>query len=107
MWASLLGTVKGVFEDDCHGIATQIAYHWIYALFPGIFVMVGLLTALGGDPDPRVQRIGDVQFLGPFDAYGRLVRLEWDKPPFLSDQLAQLVQRLGSVVFKAPGRPRP
>lgn len=57
--------------------------------------------------DPRVQRIGDVQFLGPFDAYGRLVRLEWDKPPFLSDQLAQLVQRLGSVVLKAPGRPRP
>jgi membrane protein len=50
MWASLLGTVKGVFEDDCHGIATQIAYHWIYALFPGIFVMVGLLTALGANP---------------------------------------------------------
>lgn len=50
MWASLLGTVKGVFEDDCHGIATQIAYHWIYALFPGIFVMVGLVTMLGANP---------------------------------------------------------
>ena len=51
LWTSLLGTVKGVFEDDCHGIATQIAYHWIYALFPGLFVMVGLVTALGANPN--------------------------------------------------------
>ena len=50
LWTSLLGMVKGIFEDDCHGIATQIAYHWIYALFPGIFVMVGLVTALGANP---------------------------------------------------------
>jgi len=51
LWTSLLGTVKGVFEDDCHGIATQIAYHWIYALFPGLFVMVALVTALGANPN--------------------------------------------------------
>jgi membrane protein len=51
LWTSLLGTVKGVFEDDCHGIATQIAYHWIYALFPGLFVMVGLVTAIGANPN--------------------------------------------------------
>ena len=50
LWTSLVGTVKGIFEDDCHGIATQIAYHWIYALFPGLFVMIGLLTALGANP---------------------------------------------------------
>jgi len=49
IWGSLVGTLKGVFEDDCHGIATQIAYHWIYALFPGIFVLVGLFTALGAN----------------------------------------------------------
>ncbi len=51
VWTSLLGTVKGIFEDDCHGIATQIAYHWIYALFPGLFVMVALVTAVGANPN--------------------------------------------------------
>ena len=51
VWTSLLGTIKGVFEDDCHGIATQIAYHWIYALFPGLFVMVALVTAVGANPN--------------------------------------------------------
>lgn len=50
VWRSLVGTVKGIFEDDCHGIATQIAYHWIYALFPGLFVLIGLVTALGANP---------------------------------------------------------
>jgi membrane protein len=50
LWSSLLGTVKGIFEDDCHGIATQIAYHWIYALFPAVFVLLGLVTALGANP---------------------------------------------------------
>jgi len=50
VWTSLVGTVKGIFEDDCHGVATQIAYHWIYALFPGLFVLVGVLTALGANP---------------------------------------------------------
>ncbi len=50
IWKSLAGTVKGFFEHDCHGLATQIAYHWIYALFPGMLVLVGLLTALGANP---------------------------------------------------------
>lgn len=53
--------------------------------------------------DPQVQRIGDVQFLGPFDAYGRLVRLAWDQPAGLSDHIGQLVQRLGKVVGRPVG----
>lgn len=53
--------------------------------------------------EPAVQRIGDVQFLGPFDEFGRLVRLKWDQPGPLSDQIGQLVQRLGRVVGKPPG----
>lgn len=55
--------------------------------------------------DPQVQRIGDVQFLGPFDEYGRLMRLAWDRPGPLSDQLGQLVQRLGKVVGRPVGTP--
>jgi membrane protein len=50
IWRTFVGTLKGVVEDDCHGLATQIAYHWIYALFPGLFVVIGLLTALGANP---------------------------------------------------------
>jgi membrane protein len=50
LWSSVIGTVKGIFQDDCHGIATQIAYHWIYALFPGLFVMVAVVTTLGANP---------------------------------------------------------
>ena len=50
VWKSFVGTLKGVIEDDCHGLATQIAYHWIYALFPGLFVIIGLLIALGANP---------------------------------------------------------
>ena len=51
LWKSLVGTMKGIVEDDCHGLATQIAYHWIYALFPGLFVMVALVTAVGSNPN--------------------------------------------------------
>lgn len=47
---SLLGTVRGVFEHDCHGVATQIAYHWIFALFPALFVLVGVVSMLGANP---------------------------------------------------------
>jgi membrane protein len=47
---SLVGTVRGVFEHDCHGLATQIAYHWIFALFPGLFVLVGVVSMLGANP---------------------------------------------------------
>lgn len=51
LWKSIVGTTRGCIEHDCHGLATQIAYHWIYALFPGVFVLVGLLTALGANPN--------------------------------------------------------
>lgn len=54
--------------------------------------------------DPQVQRIGDVQFLGPFDGFGCLVRLDWDRPAQLGDQIGQLVQRLGRVVGRPPVR---
>jgi len=47
---ALGGTLRGAIKDDCHGLATQIAYHWIYALFPGLFVLVGLLSVLGAHP---------------------------------------------------------
>lgn len=48
--------------------------------------------------DPIIEKVGDVQFLGPFDTSLRLVRLEWDNEAKLSDQLAQLVARLERVI---------
>lgn len=41
-----------------------------------------------------VNAVGDLQFLGPFDAQHRLVRLEWDNAAKLSDQMAVLADRL-------------
>jgi hypothetical protein len=49
---------------------------------------------------PIVDRIGDVQFLGPFDDRLQLVRLAWDRPAMLGDQVAQLISRLERVIKK-------
>jgi hypothetical protein len=50
----------------------------------------GVLTS----EDPKVGRVSDVHFLGPFDENVRLVRLEWNDVGKLSDQMAQLIDRL-------------
>lgn len=44
--------------------------------------------------DPQLHRVGDLHFLGPFDDNTRLVRLDWDNKGRLSDQFAQLLNRL-------------
>jgi hypothetical protein len=49
---------------------------------------------------PAIQKIGDVQFLGPFDRQLRLVRLAWDDPGPFTDQIAQLVKRVGEVIHR-------
>ena len=55
--------------------------------------------ATGVAPEQRlIQRVGDVQFLGPFNDQLQLVRLDWERPAALSDQLAQLVKRLSGVI---------
>ncbi len=48
--------------------------------------------------NPLIQKIGDVQFLGPFNEARQLVRLQWENEAKLGDQIAQLVRRLGRVV---------
>jgi hypothetical protein len=47
---------------------------------------------------PVIDKIGDVQFLGPFDEQLRLVRLKWEQPGVLVDQIGQLVKRVERVV---------
>jgi hypothetical protein len=47
---------------------------------------------------PVINRIGDVQFLGPFNDSRQLVRLKWENEATLGDQIAQLVKRLERVV---------
>lgn len=46
------------------------------------------------DADARIQRIGDIHFLGPFNAAKQLVRLEWENPAVLRDQIRQLIDHL-------------
>ena len=41
-----------------------------------------------------MRRVGDLHFLGPFNDNTQLVRLDWDNKGNLSDQFAQLLNRL-------------
>jgi hypothetical protein len=47
---------------------------------------------------PVIDKIGDVQFLGPFNNSMQLVRLQWENEARLGDQIAQLIQRLERVI---------
>lgn len=49
---------------------------------------------------PVIQKIGDVNFLGPFDGQMRLVRMDWEHAGIFSDQIGQLVKRLERVITK-------
>ena len=46
----------------------------------------GILTS----DDPKLRRVGDIHFLGPFDRNFRLVRLDWENVATLTDQLGDL-----------------
>ena len=58
------------------------------------FVNRELGKAVPGKAVPQLEKVGDLQFLGPFDAYARLVRLPPESDPLLGDALHQLVMRL-------------
>lgn len=46
----------------------------------------------------RIQRIGQINFLGPHDAAGKLVRLKLEDSVLLDDQLADLVGKIKTVL---------
>jgi hypothetical protein len=48
--------------------------------------------------DPLIARLSDIVFLGPFNAQRQLVRLEYEHPAVLDDQLADLIARLERVI---------
>jgi hypothetical protein len=50
--------------------------------------------------DAVIRKIGDVQFLGPFNEQWQLVRLKWEEPAALGDQIAQLIRRLQPLIEK-------
>lgn len=49
---------------------------------------------------PRVRRVGDIHFLGPYNSAGQLVRLEWENPAVLRDQIKQLIDRFERTLPK-------
>ncbi len=53
------------------------------------------------DPDSKIRAVGDLHFLGPYDGNNQLVRLAWENPAALSDQIAQLLNRLERVLPSA------
>jgi len=50
--------------------------------------------------DPLIKNLGNVIFLGPFNNVGQLVRLEWEHPWALGDQVSELVKSLGRIMNK-------
>jgi hypothetical protein len=50
--------------------------------------------------DSVIDKIGDVQFLGPFNDQLQLVRIVWENPAVLGDQIAHLIRRLERVIAK-------
>jgi hypothetical protein len=56
--------------------------------------------------NPIIRRIGDLQFLGPFDN-GRLERLKYEATHLLGDQINQLVEQLAKVISKPAPNPKP
>lgn len=48
--------------------------------------------------DPLFRRIGDLQFLGPFDKGGRLERLKYENRAALHDQIKYLIDELERVM---------
>ena len=45
----------------------------------------------------RIERLSEINFLGPYDAAGRLIRLDCNNDLHLSDQLYELVQDLRAI----------
>ncbi len=50
---------------------------------------------------PKLETVGDLQFLGPFNDYAQLVRLPSEEDPLLGDAIYQLVMRLKETL---PGK---
>lgn len=48
-------------------------------------------------PFPKVEHLGQINFLGPYDKAGRLSRLDCDDKAKLSDQLFDLVQNIKAL----------
>ncbi|WP_296556138.1 toll/interleukin-1 receptor domain-containing protein [Pigmentiphaga sp.] len=53
--------------------------------------------------EPRVEKLGDINFLGPYNDAKQLVRLEWENDGRLSDQIKQLIDRFQRTLPKRGG----
>lgn len=78
-----------------HGAVPRLLFIMAEEIRPDLFSFnkdrhTGELTSV----DPQVGKVGDLHFLGPFNANTQLVRLDWENPGKLSDQFAQLLNRL-------------
>jgi membrane protein len=69
-WGSALrSTVKEFLADDCLGLAQQIAFSSLFAFFPSVILVIGLLGLLGsGAYDSLIHLLGSVAPKGVLDA---------------------------------------
>lgn len=80
-------------ENPTTKIAKQL-YDALQTVADGLGIEGVFMDVNAIENDPLVKRLGDVQFLGPFDANQRLVRLAWENEAELGDQIASLIDGL-------------
>ncbi len=76
----------------------QIAPELLAFEQPATDVNAAFVNEQLGKAYPQLKTVGDLQFLGPFDAYARLVRLPPENDPLLGDALFQLMMRLKATL---------
>ncbi len=86
------------YED---GKKTKLLFVLVDDIAPGLISLsadrkAGRLTS----DDPRVEKLGDINFLGPYNAAKQLVALEWSDEAALGKQIRQLIDNFRRTLPK-------
>lgn len=86
------------YED---GRRTKLLFVLVDDINPGLISLSGDRKAgrLLSD-DPRVENLGKINFLGPYNRAKQLVRLEWENEAKLQDQIRQLIDNFQRTLPK-------
>jgi hypothetical protein len=78
---------------------TKLLFVLVQAMNPAWLVLdedrsSGKLTS----KNPRIKTLGEIHFLGPYNSAKQLIRLDYENPARLSDQIDQLVRHLSLIL---------
>jgi hypothetical protein len=72
------------------------------AINPARLKLVGARGELSFEDEPRLKKVSDLHFLGPFDEQRRLAILDWNNKQTLDNQLFQLCDNFEKTLGQAP-----